>query len=154
MGISGLFDLAINAGVGFIILGALYFLLATIFDTFVAVLARNRPYRLGKYTMVPAEARCLLRAALIFGLGPPLLVWVGGVATGVIFSPGALLILSLVCYVIGTFVVMEWGRTAGWFNPPQPAPRVPAPAQILPPPPPPKPQPFRFASWDDEEAGR
>ncbi len=150
-------------GAGVLFLGAIVFaaliLIAgflTVFSLGVCIL--NRPVKVLSETVTPRDARIFLTGGISGAWMLPVFVWFCGLLYGIRIEDYVIQWLAVGGYIAGSFgleiMVSNYERNT--------AAEIAARQPVAPPPPPKtiearpvhKPEPFRFASWDDEEAGK
>lgn len=148
-----------SAAMGFAFVGAiLAFALLFIFAflafiafglTILALLAWNEPFRMGKITIEPHEARAFVGRGLIGAVVLPVFVVFTSILFGVPINDDYWLYFVIGGYVGGSIGVEMLSAED---NPQNISPIVPPMPNRLPPSPDPVQRPpFQFASWDDEE---
>jgi hypothetical protein len=133
---------------------AIVIVVITIVLTIAAFMAWNRPLRVGKVVITPAEARQFVWRGWIGSWGLPLALLLANIFLGWTINWNYLFYYILAGYCAGSIgIEMLFGDEQQQgplveYLPPEP--------QITPPPkqpelPAPPREPFRFASWNDEE---
>lgn len=136
----------------FVLIVAVATFLAFVF-TILALIAWDRPLKIGSQVFTPAEARAFVYRGLLGAfLAPSFLIFCAAVF-GTPLTGDALLWSLIGGYVFGS-VGIEWISAEEARNQPvilpQPVYQAPEPPRSLPAPPAPRP-PFQYASWDDED---
>lgn len=120
--------------------------------TIISLFAWNRPVTIGKWAILPHEARGFVKRGLAGAVLLPLFVIFLVLMFGIHVKDDAVLHIVIAGYLLGSLGVeflMAQDQSAA--SPHQTI--IPPEQQIAPPPHAPQPpaQPFRFASWNDED---
>ena len=130
--------------------------------TVLSIVAWNRPLRIHKWVLTPAEARAFIKRGLFWMFATPVAFALLDIFTALALEDRHFPLLMMFGYTFGS-VVLEYllysdgeseRRPLIEYLPPESTPRrdvLPAPTPENSVQPAPAPPPFRFASWDDEE---